>query len=149
MDFELIDSRLRGWAAYFRSRMVFGRCGSAEGNYRRVHEDFAAEGWSAPPGVRVAVSGFRDGWVRDALEVEDEVRLLPLVQRWALTYAYVHAGMPRQAVLRRMRRMTGRRLGWNAFIEQVDIGRARVWRGLYYSVLYESNRCGVKETSVA
>jgi hypothetical protein len=65
-----------------------------------------------------------------AIETNGAIMQLQLVQRWALTYAYAYPGLPKFVVLRALKKFTQRRLSWQQYLDQVDIGRLRVWAEL-------------------
>jgi hypothetical protein len=120
-----VDERLREWADYHRDRRRFMRCGSLEGRYKRVAgED--DEGWgeieSAPQATRARP---RD-WILRAIETNEALMKLQIVQRWALTYAYAYPGLPRFVVLRALKKFTRRHITWRQYLDQVDIGRIRL-----------------------
>lgn len=127
---EECDERLRDWGAYFRDRRRYMRCGSLEGRYvRRAGED-DGEGWgdveSAPEAIRARP---RD-WILRAIETNEAIMQLQLVQRWAVSYAYAYPGLPKFVVLRALKKFTKRHLTWKEYMDQVDIGRFRVWAHL-------------------
>lgn len=55
------------------------------------------------------------------------VMRLPLLQRWCVTYAYAYPGLPKFVVLRCLKKYTGERVNWKVFLDQVDMGRIRIW----------------------
>lgn len=124
-DLEFTDELLREWATFFRDRRRLEHCRSIEHRFRARSEDFASEGWGdmdAAPSVRPArsYSSLR------ASETQDAIQQLDRVYRWALTYGYCYPHLPRFVVLRCMRKFTGRRLNWQAYIEALDIARFRL-----------------------
>lgn len=122
-----VDERLREWAAYHRDRHRWLRCGSAEGRYKRIAGEDDGEGWGDPESApTVTVARPRD-WILRAIETNVAIMGLQLVQRWAITYAYAYPGLPRFVVLRAIKKFTKRRLSWREYLDQVDIGRIRVW----------------------
>lgn len=106
------------------------RCGSLEGRYKRIAGEDDGEGWgeieSAPEAVRARP---RD-WILRAIETNGAIMRLHLVQRWALTYAFAYPGLPKFVVLRALKKFTKRHLTWKQYMDQVDIGRLRVWAAL-------------------
>lgn len=124
-DLDLTDERLREWAYFFRDRRRLEQCRSIEHRFRATSDDFSAEGWGdmdSVPSVRPAQS-----WsLLRALETHEAVMATPLIQRWALTYAFAYPGLPRFLVLRLIKKYTGRRLTWQAYLDQIDIARCRV-----------------------
>jgi hypothetical protein len=124
------DERLREWADYHRDRRRWLRCGSLEGRYKRIAGEDDGEGWGdieiAPQAVRTRP---RD-WILRAIETNGAIMQLQVVQRWALTYAYAYPGLPKFVVLRALKKFTQRRLSWQQYLDQVDIGRLRVWAEL-------------------
>ncbi len=62
-----------------------------------------------------------------AIETNDLGMKLPVVQRWCVTYAFAYPGLPKFVVLRCVKRFTGRQMTWQVFLDQVDMGRMRVW----------------------
>lgn len=125
LDLGETDERLREWAFCFRDRHQLNRCRSLESRFRATSADYAVEGWGdmeAAPSVRLGASYS----ILRAESTEDEIQKLDRVYRWALTYAYCYPGLPRFVVLRCMKRFTGRKLNWKAFIETLDIARFRL-----------------------
>lgn len=125
VNIDTTDERLREWAFFFRDRKKLERCKSIEHRFRAQSEDFAAEGWGdmdAAPSVKPG----RSYSVLRAEETEDSIRRLDRIYRWAITYAYCYPGLPRFVVLRCMRKFTGRRLSWQAYLDALDIGRFRL-----------------------
>ena len=127
MHLEEIDDRLKEWAVYFRDRSRLTTCGSAERLYKPHSDDYAIEGWGDLPPTPKAPQ--KRSLLR-AIEVNDALVQIPLVNRWALTYGYAYAHLPRFLVLRAMKRRTSRRMNWREFLDSVDIGRVRIWRVL-------------------
>lgn len=124
---EECDQRLREWADYHRDRRRYLRCGSAEGRFKPHSEDFAAEGWGDPESAPNRVVARPRDWILRAIETNQAIMQLQLVQRWALSYAYAYPNLPRFVVLRAMRKFTKRHLTWQQYLDQVDIGRLRLW----------------------
>src|SRR5688572_9855544 len=128
------DERLQDWACYFRDYRSRERCKSLEGRYQRhsddLGEDVSEDVREAPKRPKT-----RD-WVLKAIQVHEALQQLDRQYQWALTYSYCYPSLPKFVVLRLMRKYTGRRMGWNAFRDLVDIGRIRVWTLLHtgYSV---------------
>jgi len=124
---EEVDDRLKEWAVYFRNRTKLSTCGSAERLYKPHSDDYAVEGWGDPPPV--PKSPQRRSLLR-AIEVNEALVKIPLLNRWALTYGYAYGHLPRFIVLRAMKRHTRKRLTWKEFLDSVDIGKVRIWRVL-------------------
>ena len=127
MLLEEVDDRLKEWAHYFRDRARLSTCGSAERLYRPHSDDYAVEGWGDPPAVPKAPQ--KRNLLR-AIEVNEALVKIPVVNRWALTYGFAYGHLPRFVLLRGMKRRTRRRMSWKEFLEAVDIGKVRVWRVL-------------------
>lgn len=132
------DERLRLWGDYFRDRRRWLRCGSLEGHYRRRAGEDDGEGWGDVEAAPEALRARPRDWILQALETNDAIMQLQLVQRWAVTYAYAYPGLPKFVVLRALKKFTRRHLNWREYLDQVDIGRVRVWttissRGLLQS----------------
>ena len=123
---EECDERLKEWASFFKDRRRWLRCGSAEGRFRRFAGDPDPEGWGEPEIAPTAPQRPRD-WVLRAIETNEVIMKLPIVQRWAITYAYAYPNLPRFVVLRCMKKFTKRSLNWREFLDQADLGRMRVW----------------------
>jgi hypothetical protein len=124
-DLDSTDERLREWAFFYRDRKSQSRCKSIEHRFRATSDDFAAEGWGdmeSAPSVRPG----RSYSTLRADQTEDAIRELERIYRWALTYGYCYPHLPRFVVLRCMRKFTGRRLNWQAYLELLDIGRFRI-----------------------
>lgn len=126
---EECDERLREWASFFRDRRRWLRCGSLEGRYKRVAGEPDPEGWGDPESVPTKPPRPKD-WILRAIETNEAIMQLQLVQRWCLTYAFAYPGLPRFVVLRALKKFTKRHLTWQAYLDQVDIGRLRVWASL-------------------
>jgi hypothetical protein len=125
-----LDQRLREWADYHRDRRRYLRCGSLEGRYKRMAGEDDGEGWgdveTAPEAVRTRP---RD-WILRAIETNELIMDLQLIQRWAVTYAYAYPGLPKFVVLRALKKFTKRHLTWKEYLDQVDIARFRLWANL-------------------
>lgn len=125
LNLNWVDERLREWGWYFRDRRNKGRCLSMESRFKPHSEDFSAEGWGdmeSAPSVRSGAS-YR---VLRALETHEAVQELDRIYKWSLTYAYCYPGLPKFVVLKAMRKFTGRRLNWTAYLTALDIARCRV-----------------------
>ena len=133
IDLGETDERLREWAYIFRDRRSLNRCLSLESRFRASSEDFAREGWGDMEAAP-SVSPGRSYSILRAESTEDEIQKLDRVYRWAITYAYCYPGLPRFVVLRCMKKFTGRKLNWKAFVEVLDIGRMR---------LHATTRCAI------
>lgn len=132
-DLEEADELLREWAWYFRDRRSFDRCKSIESRYKRASEDGDPDGWgdmdSAPK-----TAPARSYSVLRAMKTQDVlINCTTLIQRWAITYSFAYPGLPRFVVLKCMRKWTGRRLNWQSYLDQLDIGRCRVHTTLFSS----------------
>lgn len=128
------DELLREWAHYFRDLRKLGHCRSIEHRYKPHSDDYAAEGWGdmeAAPRTSPA----RSYSLRSALSTHEAIQQLDRVYKWALTYSYCYPGLPKFVVLRCMKKYTGRRLNWKAFLETLDIGRMRL-----HTTIYSVNR---------
>lgn len=121
-----LDERLWEWAHHFRDRQRLERCKSIEHRFQATSDDFAAEGWgdteSAP-----SVAPARSYSLRRALETHEVIQQMDKLYKWVLTYGYCYPGLPRFVVLKAIRRFTGRRLTWGAYLDTLDIGRMRVY----------------------
>jgi len=125
VSIDEIDDRLKEWAFYFRDRRRLSSCGSAERLYRPHSEDYANEGWGDPPASPKAPQ--RRSILR-AIQVNDALVQLPLVNRWALTYGFAYAHLPRFIVLRCMKKYAKKKLTWQEFLDAVELGKVRLWR---------------------
>ena len=76
----------------------------------------------AAPSVRPA----RSYSLLRAEKTQDAISRLDRIYRWALTYGYAYPGLPKFVVLRCMKKFTGRRLSWAAYLDAIDIGRMRL-----------------------
>lgn len=120
-----IDERLWEWGTYFRDYRPTGRCASLEGRYQRHSDDLSEE---VSEEVREAPKRPRArNWVLRAIQTHEAIQQLDRKYKWALTYAFCYPGLPKFVVLRCMKKYTGRRYAWQAFLELVDIARMRVW----------------------
>lgn len=121
-----VDERLWEWAHFFKDRKIRERCKSIESRFQATSDDFAAEGWGdteAAPQSRPE----RLYSLRRAIETHDVIQQLDRKYKWVLTYGYCFPGLPRFVVLRALKRFTGTRLTWNAYLDTLDIGRMRVY----------------------
>lgn len=124
-----LDDRLWSWGRHYRDRTNWGHCGSAEGNYKPHSDDYAKEGWGdAPPPQRIAQA--RSNSVLEAIRTNEAIIKLDKVQKWSVTYFFCYPTIPRFVVLKAIKRFTGRRLTWKAYLEQVDLARMRLWCSL-------------------
>lgn len=120
-----LDERLWEWACYFRDYRPTGRCKSLEGRYQRHSDDLGEE---VSEEVREAPKRPRArDWVLRAIQTHEAIQQLDRKYKWALTYAYCYPGLPKFVVLRLLKKYTGHRLNWKAYLEILDIGRMRVW----------------------
>ena len=123
---EEVDERLREWAYFFRDRKRLERCQSIEHRYKPHSDDYAAEGWgdmeTAP-----SVSPARSYRLLRAIETHEVINQLDKKYKWALTYGYCFPSMEKYRVTRMMKKYTGLRITWNAYLEILDIGRMRVY----------------------
>lgn len=127
-DFEIpeeVNERLWNWARCFRDRHNFGRCASAEKNFKPHSSDFAAEGWGEPEAPK-QVPQMRSNALLEASATNDAVMKLNSIQKWSLTYYFCYPSLPRFVVLKCLRKYAGQRLNWKQYLEQVDLGRLRV-----------------------
>jgi hypothetical protein len=124
-DLDNTDERLREWAHFFRDHKFREHCRSIEHRYQATSEDFGPDGWGdsdAAPQTRPSATYA----LRRALETHEAIQQLDRIYKWALTYGYCYPGMPKFVVLRCMKKFTGRRLNWKAYLDMLDIGRCRV-----------------------
>lgn len=125
-DLADTDERLREWAHFFRDRRSLERCRSIESRFRASSEDFSIEGWGdmdSVPSVRPAASYS----LLRAVRTHDAVQQLDRTYKWALTFGFCYPSQPRYLVLRLMKKYTGRKFSWPAFLEALDIGRIRIY----------------------
>lgn len=121
-----LDERLWEWAYFFKDRKRLEACKSIEHRYRRSSDDADPEGWGeveAAPKTQPA----RSYRLLRALETHEIVQALDRKYKWALTYGYCYPSLPRFVVLRALKRFTGSRMTWKAYLETLDIGRMRVY----------------------
>ena len=124
-----VDERLWEWAHHFRDRKTLERCKSIEHRFQATSDDFAKEGWGDTETAPSVAPG-RSYSLRRALETHDVIQQLDRIYKWALTYGYCYPGLPRFVVLKALRKFTGRRLTWAAYLDTLDIGRMRVYSQL-------------------
>lgn len=119
-----IDELLREWGYFFRDRRRLERCRSMEHKFRPHSEDFAKEGW----GDMEASNDRRPAYLLSrALKTHEALMKLPKIQKWAITYYYCYPGLPKGMVLRVLRKWVGRPVTWKLYVENVDIGRFKVY----------------------
>lgn len=123
---DIVDERLWEWAWAFKDRKRWERCRSIEHRFQATSDDFAAEGWgdteSAPQSRPERLYS-----LRRAIETHELIQQLDRKYRWAITYGYCYPSLPKYVVTRLMKKYTGTRMSWNAFLEILDIGRMRVY----------------------
>lgn len=128
-DLESTDERLREWAFFFRDRRQFEHCRSIEHRFKATSDDFGPDGWGdeeSAPRIKPKASYS----LQRALSTHEVVQALRSIEKWAITYAFAYPGLPKFVVLRAMRKWTGRRLNWNAYLDLLDMGRFRVHSGI-------------------
>lgn len=121
-----LDERLWEWGHFFRDRKHLEHCRSIEHRFRAASEDFGPDGWGdmdAAPRSQPAKS-YR---LLRAIETHEAIQTQERPYKWAITYAYCYPSLPKFVVLRSMKKYTGRRLAWAAFLDLLDIGRVRVY----------------------
>jgi hypothetical protein len=124
-DLDVTDEFLREWAHFFRDHKFREHCRSIEHRYKPHSDDYALEGWGddeAAPSVKPGASYS----LRRALTTHEAIRKLDRIYAWSITYAYCYPHLPRFVVLRCMKKYTGRRLNWKAYLDVLDIGRCRL-----------------------
>jgi hypothetical protein len=124
-DLDLTDELLREWGHFFRDNRKPERCRSIESRFQATSDDFGPNGWGdleAAPRTSPA----RSYSLLRAVFTHDAVQQLPITNKWAITYGFAYQHLPKFIVLRCMRKYTGRRINWQAFLEALDIGRFRV-----------------------
>jgi hypothetical protein len=125
-----LEERLWEWAYFFKDRKRLERCRSIEHRFQAHSEDFAAEGWgdmeTAP-----SVAPARSYRLPRAIQTHDVIQTLDRKYKWALTYGYCFPSLPKFVVLRSLKKFTGHRMTWNAYLEILDIGRMRVYSLLH------------------
>ena len=121
-DIEWIESRLIEWARYMKDRPRYSTCQSLEGRFVVTQDERDKNGWGdvAPPEYAPPVN------VRRALQTHAAIGLLPKSQKWALTYGYCYPSLDRWRVLKLMRKYSGRRFTWTAYLTEIEIGKVRV-----------------------
>ena len=125
VDLSEIDELLREWAYFFRDRRRLESCRSIEHRFKAHSDDFASEGWGdveAPPPEKKRIY-----ILARAIQTHEALMQLPKMQKWALTYAYCYPTLPRGLVLRVMRKWVGKSVSWKVYLEQVEVGRFRVY----------------------
>lgn len=124
-DLDLTDERLREWAYFFRDRKQLERCRSIESRYRRHSEDGDPDGWGDEDSTP-QTSPARSYQLLRALETHEAIQSLDRIYKWAITFGFAYPYLPKFVVIRAMRKYTGRRLTWKAYLEALDIGRMMV-----------------------
>lgn len=124
VDLSEIDELLKEWAFFFRDRKRLESCRSIEHKFRATSDDFAKEGWGDKEAAPINKPTYL---INRALKTHDAVMALPKVQRWSVTYAYCYPGLPRGLVLRVMKKWVGQPVTWRVYLEQIEIGRFRVY----------------------
>jgi len=123
---EEVDERLREWAYFFRDRRRLETCKSIEHRYRRSSDDADPDGWGdmeSAPQTSPAPS-YR---LLRALDTHEVIQGMEKKYKWALTYGYCYPSLPKHLVTRLMKKYTGLRLTWTAYLEVLDIARMRVY----------------------
>lgn len=126
VDTSEVDELLREWGHFFRDRRRLESCRSIEHRFKPHSDDFSKEGWGeqTPPEKKPNYV------LQRALKTHDQVMSLPKMQRWSLTYAYCYPSLPRGLVLRMLRKWMGQTVTWKVYLDQVEVGRFRVWAAL-------------------
>jgi hypothetical protein len=128
-DFQIpdeVNEQLWNWGSHFRDRHSWGRCASAEKNYKPHSSDYAKEGWGEPvPPPKVAPT--RSNAVLEAIKTNDLIMQLPRLQKWALTLFFCYPSLPRFVTLKILKKYAGERVTWTRYLEVVEIGRLRVY----------------------
>ena len=125
VDLSEIDERLREWAFFFRDRRRLESCRSIEHRFKPHSDDFASEGWGdmeAPPPERKPMY-----ILARAVQTHEALMQLPKMQKWAITYHYCYPTLPKGLVLRVLRKWIGKPVTWKLYLEQVEVGRFRVY----------------------
>lgn len=120
-----LDDRLREWAFYFRDRKKLERCKSIEHRFQATSDDAEKEGWGEPSPPESRSNRLYS--IRRALQTHDVIQQLDKKYKWVVTYGYAYPGLPRFVVLRALKRFTGARFTWNAYLDALGIGRMRVY----------------------
>lgn len=120
-----LDERLKEWARYFRDRRRLERCRSLEGRFNPFNPGSWDAGWGDPE----AVPAYLPPVVMPrVLRTHACVQSLPSKsQRWSITIGYCYPSLQRYQVLKILRKYTGRRFNWNGYLDELDMGRMRVW----------------------
>lgn len=127
MSFDEVEERLKEWAFYFRDKHTLSTCGSAERLYKPHSDDYSIEGWGDPPPVPKAPMKRS---IRRAIEVNEALVKIPVLNRWAITYGYAYPYLPRFVILRCMKRHARARMTWREFLDAVELGKVRIWKVL-------------------
>lgn len=128
-DLYLVDEALKEWGFFFRDRRRLEHCRSIEHRFRATSDDFGPSGWGDEEAAP-KTSPARSWRILEALKTHDQVMALPKVNKWAITYAYCYPSLGTGLTLRMMKKWTGKRMNWKAYLEQLDIGRFRVYAAL-------------------
>ena len=119
-----VDERLKEWARAFRDRRRLERCKSLEGRFNRFMPGARDEAWGDPGPPEAPLPPLL---MPRVLRTHECVQSLQKSQKWAVTFGYCYPGLDRYRVLKALKKYVGRRFTWNAYLDELDIARVRVW----------------------
>ena len=122
-----LDERLIEWARYFKDRHKFNRCASLEGRFSPYAPDAWDSGWGEPG---APVAPLPEILLPRVLRTHEAVQSLERAYKWVVTYGYCFPSLERWQVLKSLRKYTGRRYTWGAYLDALEIAKVRVWAGI-------------------
>jgi hypothetical protein len=123
---EELDERLIEWARFFKDRHRYERAKSLEGRFEAASPGSWDEGWGSQDEIPVQRYAPAIDVLR-ALRTHAAVMELGKCQRWSITYGYCYPHLERWQVLKFLKKYTGERLTWKQYLNELDMGRMRVW----------------------
>jgi hypothetical protein len=119
-----LDERLKEWARHFRDRRRLERCKSIEGRFNPHAPGSWDSGWGDPE----AVPSYLPPIVLPrVLRTHACVSSLAKPGKWAITLGYCYPGLQRYQVLKILRKYCRKRFTWNAYLDELDMARLRIW----------------------
>ena len=118
------DELLNEWARYFKDRHRYNRAKSIEGMFNPYAPGAWDTGWGDPGAPEYIKPDVK---VPRVLLTHAAIQELPKSQKWSVTFGYCYPNLERWMVLKSLKKYCGRRFTWSGFLDELDIGRVRVW----------------------
>lgn len=124
-----LDERLNEWGRYFKDRHRYSRCASIEGRFNPHAPGCWDSGWGDPGAPSAILPEIK---LPRVLQTHECVMALQTQYKWAITYAFCYPSLEKWMVLKFLKKYTGRRFSWNAYLETLEIGRVRTWAAMRF-----------------